>query len=41
MDLDPGDFVVVPLGTRQTLGVVWEARTAPGGDNLKQVESKQ
>ena len=40
MDLDPGDFVVVPLGTRETLGVVWEARTVPGGDNLKPVQSK-
>ncbi len=38
--LAPGDFVVVPLGTRQTLGVVWDARSA-GGDNLKQVVSRE
>ena len=37
--LAPGDFVVVPLGTRETLGVVWDARGA-GGDNLKQVLSR-
>ena len=37
--LAPGDFVVVPLGTRETLGVVWEARSA-GGGNLKPVLSR-
>ena len=37
--LAPGDFVVVPLGTRETLGVVWAARPS-GGDNLKQVVSR-
>lgn len=37
--LEPGDFVVVPLGPRQTIGVVWAARAA-GGDNLKQVVSR-
>ena len=40
MDLDAGDFVVVPLGTRETLGVVWEARAVAGGDNLKQIQSR-
>ena len=40
LDLAPGDFVVVPLGTRETLGVVWEARAAAGGDNLKPVRHK-
>ncbi len=39
-DLAAGDFVVVPLGTRETLGVVWEARAVPGGDNLKSVRQK-
>ena len=38
--LAPGDFVVVPLGTRLTLGVVWDARSACG-DNLKQVVSRE
>ena len=38
--LAPGDVVVVPLGTRQTLGVVWDTR-ATGGDNLKSVTSRE
>ena len=38
--LAPGDVVVVPLGTRQTLGVVWDTRTT-GGDNLKSVVSRE
>lgn len=37
--LAPGDFVVVPLGTRETLGVVWDARSA-GGGNLKPVQTR-
>ena len=37
--LAPGDFVVVPLGTRETVGVVWDGRAA-GGDNLKPVHSR-
>ena len=34
--LAPGDFVGVPLGTRETVGVVWELREA-GGGNLKSI----
>ena len=37
--LAEGDAVVVPLGTRRTIGVVWAARSA-GGDNLKPVETR-
>jgi primosomal protein N' (replication factor Y) len=40
LDLAAGDFVVVPLGPRETLGVVWEARAIAGGDNLKHVNAR-
>ncbi len=33
---NPGDFVVMPLGTRTAVGVVWAAREGDGG-NLKSV----
>lgn len=40
--LAPGDFVTVPLGPRETLGVVWSVETASSGrgTNLKQVIAK-
>ncbi len=28
MDIEPGDYVLVPLGPRQVVGVVWEAASA-------------
>jgi primosomal protein N' (replication factor Y) len=37
--LSPGDVVQVPLGPRQTVGVVWEAGSGRGG-NLKSVTGK-
>lgn len=37
--LQNGDVVRVPLGTRETTGVVWALRTGPGG-NLKSVASR-
>ncbi|KPF67556.1 primosomal protein N' [Bosea sp. AAP35] len=37
--LAPGDVVQVPLGPRQTVGVVWAAGTG-GGGNLKHVTGK-
>ena len=40
LDLAAGDFVVVPLGTRETIGVVWDARVSAGSDNLKPVRAK-
>ncbi len=43
LDLAPGDLVSVPLGTRETLGIVWDADPdAPmgGGSNLKAVSAK-
>ncbi len=39
LDVAPGDVVDVPLGTRQTLGVVWQIRRGASGSNLKNVES--
>ena len=38
MAVAPGDFVLVPLGSREVTGVVWEVRKAPGG-NLKSVKA--
>jgi primosomal protein N' (replication factor Y) len=42
MDLAPGDFVTVPLGPRDVIGVVWADGVArPGLDNrLKDIEEK-
>ncbi len=43
LDLRPGDIVQVPLGARETIGVVWdrEADAPQGrGDNLKPVTAK-
>jgi primosomal protein N' (replication factor Y) len=40
MELAPGDVVNVPLGTRESVGVVWDAAGGDGGlsgDNLKAV----
>lgn len=37
--LEPGDVVQVPLGPRETVGVVWERGTGRGG-NLKTVTAK-
>jgi primosomal protein N' (replication factor Y) len=36
LNLQPGDFVAMPLGTRTAVGVVWAAREGDGG-NLKRV----
>ncbi|MBM3607642.1 MAG: primosomal protein N' [Alphaproteobacteria bacterium] len=40
IDLAAGDFVEVPLGTRETTGVVWEVRSSPAAANLKTVKAK-
>ncbi|MBA4223032.1 MAG: primosomal protein N', partial [Methylobacterium sp.] len=39
LTLAPGDVVQVPLGPRETVGVVWEAGSGRGG-NLKKVAAK-
>ena len=38
LDVAPGDVVDVPLGTKRTVGVVWQIRQGAGG-NLKSIES--
>ncbi len=38
LDVAPGDVVDVPLGTKQTVGVVWQIRKGAGA-NLKNIES--
>src|SRR5690242_13564910 len=41
MDLSPGDFVVVPLGTREVIGVVWDAGLGEVADaKLKPIAEK-
>src|SRR5438876_2526798 len=41
MDLSPGDFVVVPLGTREVIGVVWDAELGEVADaKLKPIAEK-
>ena len=41
MALEPGDFVTVPLGTREATGVVWATRRSVAGSNLKSVREKR
>ena len=40
LDLAEGDFVEVPLGTRQTVGAVWEITDGALGSNLKAVSAR-
>lgn len=40
LHLNPGDFVDVPLGTRNALGVVWDMRNSSAGANLKAINGK-
>ncbi len=40
MSLQPGDFVTVPLGTREATGVVWAVLAEPGG-NLREIKAKR
>ncbi len=40
LDLAEGDFVEVPLGTRQTIGAVWEITEGALGSNLKAVSAR-
>ena len=37
LSIKAGDVVHVPLGTRETLGVVWETRSGAAASNLKAV----
>ncbi len=40
MEIQPGDFVDIPLGTREASGVVWNVRPGAGG-NLKSIAAKR
>src|ERR1700691_5134771 len=40
LDLAPGDLVEVPLGTRETIGAVWEIRQGTSGSNLKAIAAR-
>ncbi len=40
LSLQAGDFVEVPLGTREAIGIVWEIRSSPSGSNLKAIIKK-
>jgi len=40
LDLAPGDLVEVPLGTRETIGAVWEIRPASSGSNLRAIAAR-
>jgi primosomal protein N' (replication factor Y) len=41
LEIAAGDFVDVPLGTRETTGVVWETRAAANAANLKAVIARR
>ena len=41
LSLKAGDLVDIPLGTRETLGVVWSVRRTAAGANLKAVLGKR
>ncbi|MCC2098923.1 MAG: primosomal protein N', partial [Hyphomicrobiales bacterium] len=41
LDLQPGDLVEVPLGTREASGVVWDIRRSASGSNLKVISAKR
>jgi primosomal protein N' (replication factor Y) len=38
LDVEEGDVVAVPLGSRETLGVVWKLRQSAAGGNLKRID---
>jgi primosomal protein N' (replication factor Y) (superfamily II helicase) len=40
LELAVGDIVEVPLGTRMTIGVVWDLRQSRSGSNLKAIEQR-
>jgi len=40
LDLDVGDVVQIPLGPRETVGVVWGLAESPGGSNLRPVTGR-
>src|SRR4051795_8597154 len=41
LEIAVGDFVTVPLGTRETTGLVWSVRGCRSGGNLKEIAAKR
>ena len=41
LEIGAGDFVTVPLGTREATGVVWDVRRSHAGSNLKTIQDKR
>src|SRR5881275_2282324 len=41
LEIAVGDFVTVPLGTRETTGLVWSVRGSRSGGNLKEIAAKR
>ncbi|GAC1336541.1 MAG: primosomal protein N' [Beijerinckiaceae bacterium] len=41
LDVAAGDFVTVPLGTRETTGIVWSVKRSRSGGNLKAIAARR
>ncbi|MBV9395923.1 MAG: primosomal protein N' [Methylobacteriaceae bacterium] len=41
LEIAPGDFVTVPLGTRETTGIVWSLKRSRSGGNLKEIAARR
>jgi primosomal protein N' (replication factor Y) len=41
LEIAVGDFVTVPLGTRETTGLVWSVHGSRSGGNLKEIAAKR
>src|SRR3954447_7819269 len=41
LEIAAGDFVTVPLGTRETTGIVWAIRGSRSGGNLKEIVGRR
>src|SRR5947209_17932752 len=41
LEIAAGDFVTVPLGTRETTGVVWSVQGSRSGGNLKEIAARR
>ncbi len=41
LDVAVGDFVNVPLGTRETTGIVWSLQRSRSGGNLKEIAARR
>jgi primosomal protein N' (replication factor Y) len=40
LTVEPGDTVIVPLGARETFGLVWDIGEGHGGGNLKAIKAR-